>query len=515
MENYENPTSTSLHPVTMEPLPAEKPIPCRHCARSYKAVNVRDLHEKVHLNPFICNFCDQKFPLKSHLRNHLGIHSRMIDPWQKVKKNTHTIQFKDDTARFQCEYCEKEFYSKPGYTAHLKQKHFDEVEQNTDEFEPDKIFVKEEPVLYEEEYIEEFLEENQGSAFDEFVCKCGRKFKDFIDLVRHESDKHTEDFERMVQGLKDLLMYVIKRMDDKKPKTVFKSNESKNLLCDVKKEEKVEIEPSIHEDSIYDDYHSSSSKSSEIKKSKKKIKKKSQIKEEPSPNSKSTNKQDKFLCQYCDKQLAHRKSLEYHVAKKHQNVPIFRCKLCNRYFTEEAEYQLHEKSHEDDPELICSTCGFQCKGQTVLRRHIFHKHKSTEVEPRFYCQTCNKGFYYKCKLEEHAVIHKPPTERTAIFSCNICNAAFNRKSTYNRHIITHDESSKIYTCTFCSKTFRRKQHLTNHLSIHTGARPREEICADCGAIYSERRGLNNHMERVHGRPLEGYRKQIKITIESN
>lgn len=510
---------SSVHPFSSKPLPLEKPIPCRHCPRSYKAINVRDLHERIHLSPYICDYCDQKFGLKSHIRNHLEIHRRMINPFQKVKKNTHAIRFKEDTARYSCEFCEKQFYSKLGYTSHLKQKHYDEVHDRTDEMEPEPVFVKEEPIRSDEDEndMSDDNDRNNVSAYDEpqvkhskrenghageYTCVCGEKFREFIGLVRHESNKHTEGFENMVKGLKDLLLYVINRVDNDVKLVSPKSEVT------VKKEEEIEIEPYI------DDFNQESDESSaEEKVITKKERKTIKRPREPSTKRSKTAKQDKFLCQYCDKQLAHKKSLEYHVAKKHQNIPIFRCKLCNRYFTDELEYQTHATAHEKDPELCCSACGFLCKGAAVLRRHVHVKHRTTEMEPRFFCQPCGKGFYYKCKLEEHSIIHKPQTERNPLFRCDICNMAFTRKSALNRHKLSHDDSTKTYTCTFCAKTFRRRQHLTAHLAMHTGARPREEICTDCGAIYSERRGLNNHMLRVHGRPLEGYKKQIKIVME--
>lgn len=435
----------------------------------------------------------------------------MVDPWQKVKKNQHTIHFKHDAERFVCEFCSRHFYSKLGYTSHLKQKHYNELDERTEfvetEGEPESV-VKEEFLLPKKEEDDVIDDENgfeytdeeetsvpnveKGSKSDlgEFVCSCGAKFPQFIDLVRHESNKHTEGFEKMVKGLKDLLLYVINRVDN----NLEDCNPKKKGIVVVMKEEEVEV------GSYYEDYieESDSDDNEPVTK----------VKKKRSP--KKDSKQEKFLCQYCDKQLAHRKSLEYHVAKIHHNIPMHRCKLCNRYFTNQEEYEEHAKTHENEPDLCCSFCGFLCKGAAVLRRHYTQKHQSKEMEPRFFCTTCHKGFYYKCKLDEHSIIHKPHTERNAHFSCDICNVSFTRKSALNRHKLCHDEGTKTYACTFCAKTFRRKQHLDAHLAMHTGARAREEVCADCGAIYSERRGLYNHMLRVHGRPLEGYKKQAKI-----
>lgn len=445
----------------------------------------------------------------------------MVDPWQKVKKNTHAIRFKEDAVKFTCEFCDKQFYSKLGYTSHLRLKHYVQVGERTDTIEPEPVFVKDEHIEsegdftdgengfeYEEMQVLSSEKEMKNSS-KEFVCSCGDKFVEFIDLVRHESSKHTEGFEKMVKGLKDLLLYVINRAENENLKESTPKNE-KTIF--IKKEEGMEFEPA------FDDFYEESDES-ESKKGKEIAIKKETLNKTVKQRSVSGNytpkkppKQDKFLCQYCDKQLAHKKSLEYHVAKKHLNSTIFRCKLCNRYFTDELEYQIHVSTHENDPELCCSSCGFLCKGTAVLRRHVAQKHTRIEMEPRFFCSTCDKGFFYKCKLDEHVIIHKPATERHPIFQCDICNNAFTRKSALNRHKLTHDETTKTFTCTFCAKTFRRKQHLVAHLAMHTGARPREEICADCGAVYSERRGLYNHMLRVHGRPLEGYKKQLKQEI---
>lgn len=410
----------------------------------------------------------------------------MINPWQKVKKNTNSLHFLPDSARFRCDYCEKQFFSKLGYNTHLRQKH------GEGGGEPEPVFVKEEPVETEEEEMLEDVETRM------YACACGETFWELIDLVRHESKKHSSGFEKMVKGLKDLLLYVINQV------------EGDEESLPVKKEEEIEV-------AVDDSYGSfteeeDKEKVSPIKKGRK-INKKVAVKRDSTPKKTKTSKNDKFLCQYCDKQLSHKKSLEYHVAKKHQNVPLFRCKYCNRYFIGESDFQLHIKSHDNDPELVCSACGYMCRGAAILRQHVSQKHRTTELEPRFFCPTCNKGFYYKCKLEDHSIIHKPQSERNAVFRCDICTMAFTRKSALTRHKLSHDDSTKTFTCTFCSKNFRRRQHLTTHLAMHTGARAREEVCPDCGAIYSERRGLNNHMERVHGRPLEGYRKQ-KVIVEA-
>ncbi|XP_063700904.1 zinc finger protein 721-like [Culicoides brevitarsis] len=480
-----------LHPFSKLPLPEDKPIPCRHCPRSYKAVNVRDLHERIHLIPYICDYCQQPFALKSHLRNHLEIHRRMINPYQKVKKNQHSLRFKDDASKFTCEYCGKHFFSKLGYTGHLKLKHPEEHDGGIETV----LFVKQENYASEEETNDYFSDEAPKKEEETpFTCSCGEIFRELVDLVRHQSSQHTEGFEKMVRELKDLLLYVINRSSDEQVSVPRASKREKKVVVKQEIEENDESQPKTEY------YPSENSSESEFEEKKPKIRRK---------RSSTAKKPEKLQCQYCDKQLSNQRFFEVHVAKKHQNIPVFRCKICNRYFLDEQEFQTHVKGHERDPDLCCSECGFLCKGAAVLRRHVDSKHRNIEQTPRFFCPECNKGFYYKCKLDEHAFIHKPQSERPLLFTCDICQMSFTRKSALVRHKMSHDESTKKYSCTFCAKTFRRKQHLNSHLAMHTGSRAREEICADCGAIYSERRGLYNHMLRVHGRPLEGYKKQIK------
>lgn len=94
------------------------------------------------------------------------------------------------------------------------------------------------------------------------------------------------------------------------------------------------------------------------------------------------------------------------------------------------------------------------------------------------------------------------------YFCEVCEKGFTRKQSLNRHVKVHDESTKVFTCTFCPKSFRTTANLKRHLISHTGEKT--QFCPECDASYSDRKCLNNHMERVHGHPLPGYNKMGQL-----
>merc|ERR1719348_1556851 len=53
-----------------------------------------------------------------------------------------------------------------------------------------------------------------------------------------------------------------------------------------------------------------------------------------------------------------------------------------------------------------------------------------------------------------------------------------------------------FNCDYCNKGFYYRSMLTAHEKLHTGGK--RETCEHCGAEYSTRQNLKNHMIKYHG-----------------
>jgi len=137
-----------------------------------------------------------------------------------------------------------------------------------------------------------------------------------------------------------------------------------------------------------------------------------------------------FTCTICGKQFNQRAHLENH-EKYHfdengillQNVDMFKCNMCEKFFKYENNLNTHMRSHTEGKQQ-CSICGKYYTTARGLREHITVKHEKIS---RFKCLLCGKAFVKESSLEIHKKTHLKPIH------CEICNQSYKSNNSLVKH----------------------------------------------------------------------------------
>ena len=118
---------------------------------------------------------------------------------------------------------------------------------------------------------------------------------------------------------------------------------------------------------------------------------------------KAKNKDGKFECKYCGKQLNSKYNLEQHLKLHSENRPAFLCAECSKTYTSKNTLQVHISAMHEGKMCKCIHSGcikqFVTKGQwkNHLRKH--------EGNFKFQCEICDEGFLHKDVLNVHMNRH--------------------------------------------------------------------------------------------------------------
>ncbi len=78
-------------------------------------------------------------------------------------------------------------------------------------------------------------------------------------------------------------------------------------------------------------------------------------------------------------------------------------------------------------ETVCAICGVLLKNKKSLDRHLATKHN---IGAKFNCQICGKGFHQKDKYSEHVDSHLKIKKHR----CERCNVMFSYRAALKRHL---------------------------------------------------------------------------------
>ncbi|XP_070564961.1 zinc finger protein 878-like [Ptychodera flava] len=101
-------------------------------------------------------------------------------------------------------------------------------------------------------------------------------------------------------------------------------------------------------------------------------------------------------CPTCSKEYKSKLSLKQHEKSSHE--VNFICPICEKPFGMKSRFKSHLETHSSDKPHKCSTCNFESKRKSDLKRHIAHKHT---LLPLFICQLCGSGFKTQGDLTRH------------------------------------------------------------------------------------------------------------------
>ncbi|XP_059141027.1 zinc finger protein 260-like [Physella acuta] len=228
----------------------------------------------------------------------------------------------------------------------------------------------------------------------------------------------------------------------------------------------------------------------------------------PGPKLKNNLKENKplclrpdLICPICNKKFTSNSKFKIHQVVHSEERP-FACSVCDKKFKYKNSLEYHERIHSDQL-FPCSTCGKRFTRESGLKRHqIVH------VDFRHYaCDICNKKLQSLDGLRKHVQIHLkltpeegglPSKNTTKVkpenLTCRICHKMQNSLKSLRNHESLHTKE-KLLICNYCGKRFFYPIHLHRHLQMHSDVR--QFSCMECGRCYKQMTSLASHM-KIHG-----------------
>lgn len=173
------------------------------------------------------------------------------------------------------------------------------------------------------------------------------------------------------------------------------------------------------------------------------------------------------------------------------------CKTCGQGFTEKRSLTSHMSCHMNEKPYSCEDCGKSFREKFRLK---MHKRIHLGEKP-YKCSHCEQSFLFKNNRRDHELIHL--NKRS--FLCDVCGAAFNQKKGLKSHMMRVHIQNPDQLCSECGKVFKNAQYLKFHF-IHRHMKPEDVAtcgftvftCKFCQKLFSDSRGLNDHLNRHTG-----------------
>ena len=158
----------------------------------------------------------------------------------------------------------------------------------------------------------------------------------------------------------------------------------------------------------------------------------------------------------CDESLAKSKTS---ITVVHEKLKQYQCQVCQKYFTNQMNFQIHKNSAHHFKPLKCSKCNKEYSDKDILAYHIRVYHK--KVKP-FKCQQCGVAYGQKLHLKTHFdVVHN----KIKSYRCQECPKSYGRNNQLQDHIKTIHKKIKCYKCSFCPKSYGYRGQFDGHINL--------------------------------------------------
>ena len=123
----------------------------------------------------------------------------------------------------------------------------------------------------------------------------------------------------------------------------------------------------------------------------------------------------RFRCEFCNKEISKKCHLDHHIKKFHSNEKeTFTCEICGKSMNEKGNLKKHMTIHaETRVKLQCPICPMTLVNNQRLKFHIAAKHQ--ELPMNFECEVCQMKFAFKEYLKKHLESHNRTKSQ-----CKIC-----------------------------------------------------------------------------------------------
>ncbi|XP_030376603.1 zinc finger protein 37-like [Scaptodrosophila lebanonensis] len=187
-----------------------------------------------------------------------------------------------------------------------------------------------------------------------------------------------------------------------------------------------------------------------------------------------------YQCPECPEKFYNNYLVQLHIRTIHKNEKPFKCRYCEKVFTQAGSRNYHEKMLHPTKHLA---------------DELPSEPPESQVQLPFCCIYCAKSFDTEYALEHHVKLHNTETP----FKCNYCEQRFASHIDANKHELTHNE--KPFVCNICSKGFSYKARLEYHMTMHSGDRPYK--CETCNVAFRRPNNLATHnLSVTHERNLK-------------
>ncbi|XP_053622240.1 zinc finger protein 420-like isoform X1 [Plodia interpunctella] len=422
----------------------ERSFNCNHCTASFRRVYHLKRHMRTHSGekPHKCEFCISKFSRLDHLKQHLSTHT--------------------DVAPYSCDLCHWRFAREDKLKLHVKNHEKNESTNKTKN--ANKV---------------SYNDKNEFSEIKPYICtECGIAFSRNKELRKHsvlhfgETIYECDYCQNRFVKKNELRVHISRHVD----KTKYE--------CDV-------CRSKFTKKDVFDEHLKSHTDDLQIESCS------VVFKEEY-----NDNKQN-FRCKQCGAGFNNNYRLKRHLIV-HSGEAIYECIFCHCKFNQKVQLRIHLKRHTGERYYKCELCPRKFPKKEELDDHVkTHDGENPktiyELKP-FLCNQCGARFQRNYHLQRHIVSHT----RKVLHECSFCRCKFNFKNDLETHLCTHDLK---YECDVCHRTFINKRSLKNHLNKHeetnsgTGEnaeKPRKTynvkvMCNVCGIVLNHKHSLKRHL----------------------
>ena len=162
-------------------------------------------------------------------------------------------------------------------------------------------------------------------------------------------------------------------------------------------------------------------------------------------------------CLVCGEVAKNMMVMEEHVQIHVGDDKPFKCKKCEKAYSEHDALQRHTKIHTVAKSYACDQCDLRFRYPNVLNKHM----RVHSGERPFKCPICDKGYKSPAAQKRHINTHageKP-------YECPVCKKCFTQQASRNLHMVIHGAGDK-HLCDVCGKQFNQKNSLLMHLRTH-------------------------------------------------
>ncbi|XP_033123739.1 zinc finger protein 423-like [Anneissia japonica] len=204
-----------------------------------------------------------------------------------------------------------------------------------------------------------------------------------------------------------------------------------------------------------------------------------------------------YECPKCDGKFIFAMDIQAHAIEHGIDGRDHKCDLCSQTFFFSAELMNHVASyhHFENGRLREEYRCYECGRQFISRSNLYsHMKTHTAKERVCRCPLCPEVFLNTLAMQQH--YFQSHTEAELVRSkkslkCPKCDKTFSCATTLQNHMRQHNQS-KGYSCTECNKIFGLVKHLTLHMAIHSSQTPFQ--CPLCDKRFSKKEHRKAHFK---------------------